>query len=288
VVVLLVLCSHSFAQGTKPSSRPGGEIVPPARRDVPGKRITLSTGELFVPDFFHTDASPDLVVWFLGAPWCAEQVFYDAGKNAVLLAVNAATLKRGFPVSGDFDKLLAEAAAALKQAGVSDKGVGKIALVSFSGGWTGVYEVLKHPDLARRIDNVVLLDSLYARDKASGKIDQEAIAPFLAFARRASEGDAVFVFTQHYPPEERYRTNTTTVCASYLIDHLGLEQKSGEGDGKILYRADKANCHILGRAGMTNQDHFNHFYDAAEMLKLMSLEDAAGQEPRPPERGAKN
>ena len=249
------------------------------RRDVPGKRITLSTGELFVPNFFHTTGHADVVVWFLGAPWCAQQVFFDAHKNAALLAVNSATLKRGFPASADFDDLLQGVADALKQAGVTDQGVGRAALVSFSGGWTGVYEVLKHPELSRRIDNVVLLDSLYARDRKSGKIDEEAIGPFLSFARRATEGDAVFVFTQLYPPEEKYRTNTTTVCAAYLSDHLGIERKTNGGDDKkILYRAEKNNCHVLGRAGMTNQDHFNHFYDAAAMLKLMSLDDA----PPPP------
>src|SRR5215217_7406442 len=85
VACLLLFAATTFAQ-SKPSTRPGGEVVPPVRRDVPGKRIKLVTGELFVPDFFRAgeiDDRADVVVWFLGAPWCAQQVFYDARKDAV-------------------------------------------------------------------------------------------------------------------------------------------------------------------------------------------------------------
>src|SRR5438045_8513767 len=122
-LILVFICAHlcssvapfsssAFAQ-TKPSTRPGGEIVPPAKRDVPGKRITLPRGELFVPAFFHTNGNADVDVWFLGASWCAEQVFYDAHKNAVLLVVNSATLKAGFPAPCDFLDLLEEVGGAL-------------------------------------------------------------------------------------------------------------------------------------------------------------------------------
>ena len=60
--------------------------------------------------------------------------------------------------------------------------------------------------------------------------------------------------------------------ASFLIDALQLERKTASG--KILYRAEKGNCHILGIAGMTNQDHFDHFYNAADLIKRTSLDDA--------------
>jgi len=274
----LSVASILFAQSTKPSSRPGGEIVPPPRRDVPGKRVTLTSGELFVPEFFHADDRADVVVWFLGAPWCVEQVFYDAHKNAAVLVVNSKTLAHGFPRSQDFSDLLHDVAGALKTDGITNKGVGHVALVSFSGGWTGTYSVLQHADLAKQIDNVVLLDSLYAWNKKEGAIDAPTITPFLDFARRAVDQNATFVFTQLYPPQAKYRSNTTTICASYLIDRLGLDRKDAAGanaaGAQLLYRAEKGNAHILGYAGMTNQDHFNHLYGAATALKLMSLPDA--------------
>jgi len=266
VSVALLFVNAACGQ-TKPTSRPGGEIVPPPRRDVPGKRVELKSGELFVPDFFRTDGRADVVVWFLGTSWCAEQVFYDAHKNAVLLVVNAATLKRGF----DFLDALEEVAGALDhQADVTDEGIGSVSLISFSGGWSGVRDVLSHPDLARVVDNVVLLDSLYARDEKS-------LAPFVEFAKRACDGETTFVFTQLYPPLEEHRGNTTTVCAMKLIEQLKLVRDDANekvGERTLLYRAIKGNAHILGYSGMTNQDHFDHFYNAARAIRMTSVRDA--------------
>jgi hypothetical protein len=279
-VVILLLCISAPAQ-TSPSTRPGGEITPPARRDVPGQRIQLATGELFIPDFFRAEPNQpaDIVVWFLGAPWCAQQVFYDARKNAVLFVVNPQMLKRGFHDPAEWRLARNEVANALRAAEATRSGVGKVVLTSFSGGWTGVRDVLARDDLAAAVSDVVLLDSLYARDRSTNQIDQTSIAPFVNFARRAAEGaDVRFIFTHLYPPLEEHRGNTTTVCASYLIDALKLDRKDASGTSsrgaKLLYRADRNNLHILGYSGMTNQDHFEHFYSAADALKMTSLGDA--------------
>ena len=257
--LLVLIVALAAAAQTKPSTRPGGEITPPPRRDVPGKRIQLTRGELFIPDFFRADpAQADLVIWFHGAAWCAEQVFYDARRNAVLLATNAATLKRGFAKPAEFLDLLKEVSNALRDAGTTERELSRIALVSFSGGWTSVRDVLSHPELARDIDEVVLLDSLYARD-------EQSLMPFVDFARRARDGEARFVFTQLYPPLEEHRRNATTVNAMKLIGRLQLVREAASG--KVLYRASKGNALILGISGMTNQDHFDHFYNAADVLK---------------------
>src|SRR5206468_311886 len=52
-----------------------GLIVPPPRRDVPGRHSALPLGALYVPDFFRpaTNGATDLVLFFHGAAWCAEQ-----------------------------------------------------------------------------------------------------------------------------------------------------------------------------------------------------------------------
>src|SRR5687768_1584208 len=112
---ILLVAMILAAPATAPTSRPGGAIVPPARRDVPGKRITLTCGELFIPDFVAKDSKKtDLVLWFHGAAWCAEQVFYDAHKDAVLVTVNAKTWKDGLDAK-KFDAMLAEIAKALER-----------------------------------------------------------------------------------------------------------------------------------------------------------------------------
>ena len=272
LMILLALAT------TAPSSRPGGEITPPPRRDVPGTRATLSVGELFVPDFARAEGKLDLVIWFHGAAWCAEQVFYDAHKDAAILVVNAATWKAGFPDAAAFDALIAEVEKSLRRP------VGRICLTSFSGGYTAVRDLLRHASVVERISDVVLLDSLYAPriGEKKDRLDPAAMEPFVAFARRAAaaaaadHADKRLFFTQLYPPLEEHRGNTTTLAATYLIDASGAQRepasgKNSRGTQTLLYRADKHNFHVLGYAGMTNQDHFEHFYSAADVLKLTSL-----------------
>ena len=267
VTIAMLVGSVALAQ-TKPSSRPGGEIVPPARRDVPGQRITISQGELFIPDFAKRGEQIDVVIWFLGATWCIEQVFYDADRDAAILSVNAQTLKAGFADSAAFDSLLAEVHRA---AGAR---VGKVVLGSFSGGYTAVRDLLRHEQIAKRVSDVVLADSLYA-PKQNGVVDDAAMKPFLDFARRARDGECRFIYSQLCPPLEEHRGNTTTLTAMYLIDKLGLERTPGQGKSSrgavILYRAERGGCRIFGYAGMTNQDHFDHLYGAADLFRMTSL-----------------
>jgi hypothetical protein len=283
--VLCALCGSTlFAQtsrhSTKPSSRPGGEIVPPPRRDVPGQRIALSSGELYIPDYFHPGETADVMVWFLGAAWCAEQSFYDAHKNAVLLVTNSATLKAGFPDAQMFDALLDEVSRAVKRP------IGRICLTSFSGGYTAVRDLLRLEPIASRVNDVVLLDSLYAPRIGENKdrVDPDAMKPFVDFATRAAQGKTTFLFSQLYPPEAKYRENTTTLAADHLIDALHLDREAASAKTSrgtpILYRAKKGNCLILGCAGMTNQDHFDHFYASADLLRLTSFVDATAAEPK--------
>ena len=139
--------------------------------------------------------------------------------------------------------------------------------------------MLTFDKVVSEVSDVVLCDSLYARHvPGSGPdIDEDDMAPFLSFARRAAAGEKNFFFSQLYPPEEKYRDNTTTLTASYLIEHVGAKkvpctQKTCL-DTPILYRADMNGFHIYGYAGMTNQDHFNHLYGMHDLLRQTSLND---------------
>jgi hypothetical protein len=269
--MIVLTLAPALAAQTRPTSRPGGEVIAPARRDVRGKRIALERGELYAPDYFKPSANVDVVVWFLGAAWCAEQVFYDAGKNAVLLATDRKTLDGGFAAPQQFQALLDEVA---KQMNAP---IGRVCLCSFSGGYTAVRDILRHEQWRNRMSDVVLLDSLYA-PRVAGKADQldeAAMQPFLEYARRAAAGECNFIYTQLYPPDPQYRTNTTTLTANYLIDHLKI-QRTLEPTGntrptRLLYRADLKGVHIFGYAGMTNQDHFDHFYHSADVLRMTTL-----------------
>jgi hypothetical protein len=275
LVIIVIFANTLFAQtpASKPSSRPGGEIVPPPRRDVPGRRFQTDWGELYAPAFYDPakSKSAEIVVWFLGAAWCAEQNFYDAKKNAVLLCVNAEQMKHGFDQPERFRALLRDVQAKLADEHVTDKPIGKVCLGSFSGGYPSVRQLLGQAVFKNLITDVVLADSLYAKRLSDTQLDPEQMAPFVAFAKRAANGECIFLFSQLYPPEEKYRTNTTTLAANYLIDQVGAKRKESDTKNsrgaKLVYRADLKGFHVLGYAGMTNQDHFEHFYSVCDLFR---------------------
>ncbi|HTL30184.1 MAG TPA: hypothetical protein VL282_13220 [Tepidisphaeraceae bacterium] len=289
ILLLAFAATHCFGApsttATKPSSRPGGEIIPPPRRDVPGKRIQTNWGELYVPELYDSakSKSTELVVWFLGAPWCAEQNFFDAKKNAVLLCVSGEQIKRGFDEAERFHVLICDVEKALAAERMSDKPVGKVCLASFSGGYVSIRSILDQAAFKDLITDVVLADSLYARRLNDTKLDPEQLAPFLAYAKSAAKGKCTFWFSHLYPPEEKYRTNTTTLAADYLIDSIGVARKPADTknsrEAKLLYRADQKGFHVLGYAGMTNQDHFDHFYSVSDLFRETSLTDIVTKKP---------
>ncbi|HZZ43653.1 MAG TPA: hypothetical protein VFE58_12005 [Tepidisphaeraceae bacterium] len=273
LLLLLALATH-------PTSRPGGEITPPAHREAPGRRVALAHGELYIPEYYTSASPPNLVIFFLSPAWLAEQNFHDAQRNALLFTAAPATVKAGFPTPESFDAILAE----VQSAAPNPQSQWRITLVSFSGGYTAIRDILAQESTASLISNVLLLDSLYAPHVPAGSdhLDPAAMEPFLKFACRAADGKATFIFSQLYPPEEKYRNNTTTLAANYLIDHLHVPRDVHPTTNPsvarpLLYRADLSNFHILGFAGMTNQDHFNHLYLCADLLRLLPIAGGDGK-----------
>ena len=265
-------------------------ILPPPRENLPGKHITLSIGELFIPDFFRpTTNGLDVVIFFHGAAWCAEKNFYAARKNAVLLSVNQKTMSAVSEKKIKINELVAPILGALGSNGVAALkeradgtsallSINRICLASFSGGYVAPRAILSRTNLADKISDVVLADSLYAPrlKNATNQLDPTAMKPFLDYARRAANGEGHFFFSQLFPPEEIYRDNTTTLAANYLIEKLKVKRQPGQTRNsrgvRILYRADQRNFHVLGYAGMVNQDHFEHFYGLSDLLRETSLE----------------
>ncbi|MCX7919487.1 MAG: hypothetical protein N3A72_07740 [bacterium] len=275
----------SFAQTTDTTvsrttvTRSSG-IIAPKRIAVPGERFTLSTGQLFVPDYFKPkkDGRFNLVVFFHGATWCSEQVFYPAKKNAVLVSITVPSYQAVFQDTTRFQQILDEVHLTLQTANIiPHPKLSKLALASFSGGYVAVREILNVPEYYEQVDAVILADSLYCAftDTTRTVLVEEQMAPFLKFALDAASGRKSFWFTHLFPPEEKYRDNTTTKTAGYLIERVHAKRiyqhKTNTLGMILLYSSDKKGFHIRGYAGMTNQDHFNHFYNLAEYYKKLSF-----------------
>lgn len=280
VICILPIISFAQSQDTSGGRKSKQSFLPPVRRNVPGLRFSLSTGELYIPDFFKADSDGkfDLAVFFHGAAWCSEQGFYDARKNAVLVSISLKSYEEAFQDTTRFQKILDEVTLTLETTNtISHPRIGKICLSSFSGGYSAVRAILKVPMYYDRVTDLVLADSLYCGTDATGKfLDDKQMAPYLRFARDAASGKKTMWFTQLYPPEEQYRDNNTTHTAAYLMEHLNGNRVSQNQTNplgmQLLYSCDTGNFHIRGYAGMANQDHFNHFYNIGEYFGKMSFD----------------
>src|SRR4051812_16619809 len=146
------ICSVAAAPSTSPTTQPpGGRVVAPEKRDVPGQKFAIAEGEVYVPDFFTPGEKTDVVVWFLGEPWVVEQEFYDAHKNAVLLVANAQTRQNNFAGPHQFQNLLGNVAIALKKKEICDAPIGKVCLASFSGGYTALRQLLTFEETVAQV-----------------------------------------------------------------------------------------------------------------------------------------
>lgn len=272
------------ATPTSPT-KPKGPIPPPLR-DVPGRRVKLTTGVLFVPDFFDPaiGAGTEVVLYFHGAAPYAQMFFHDARRNAVLVAVSMPMDRyaAAFRSPDAVCNLLDETTRTLAREQITTRAVTRVCVASFSGGWDAVDAILRSDGLGRLLTDVVLADSLYP-SRLKGKpdqIDPAAMEAVVRFAREASTPGSgeTFWFSQLYPPEAKYRSNSTTLAADFLIKAAGLKRHAATGTSsrgaKVLYRAEKGGAHVLGYAGMTTQDHFEHLYGIADLLGQTSLTPA--------------
>ncbi len=159
--------------------------------------------------------------------------------------------------------------------------IDRICLASFSGGYVAIREILKDKDnYARVTESWYLPTRSIVRMKdppTRSRLREDQLTAFLSFARDASMGKKRMWFTHLYPPEQKYRDNTTTRTASYLIDQLKgarVEQNETNPLGMVLlYSCDVGDFHVRGYSGMTHQDHFNHFYNLTEYLARVSFGD---------------
>ncbi|MFT3785804.1 MAG: hypothetical protein QM770_06505 [Tepidisphaeraceae bacterium] len=279
VLVLVVSGLMLPSAPAAPITRPGGDITPPARREVPGQRFDLTCGKLFVPDYIAPAEQVNVVIWFHGAAWCVEQEMSLARTPAVLLTWDANKRKPQFADEASIEAVLTEVVGTLCEHGIltgAKGGVRRVGVGSFSGGYGAVLDLLRLERFSRQVSDVVLADSLYPPRGKTNFVDlDEPLAPVLAYARRAAAGECRLVFSQLYPPDPQYRGNGTTIAANWLIDRTGATRTKCDDtlDGRRrLYHADRAGLHVIGLAGMANQDHFDHLYQCHVLLREMTFE----------------
>lgn len=248
-----------------------------AKTELPGRRVTLSLGTLFVPTGVRIKSASPLIIHFHGAPWLAELSGMRSNPRAIVLSVNlgagSSVYSTAFAEPNRFLGLLAEADKALAPA--EHARFSPVVLSSFSAGYGAIREILRNQENWRDIDAVVLADGLHTSyvDGKPGAIDTSPLQPFVAFAREAVAGRKVLFITHSEIFPGTFASTTET--ADFLLGELGVKArpvlKWGPGGMQQLSEARAGRLTVLGFAGNSAPDHIDHFHGLAMWLKQASL-----------------
>lgn len=249
------------------------ERVP--KTEVKGKRWTLSTGTLLLPDSARVRPTMPLYIHFHGAPWLAEWSVNQHDRHAAVITVQlgagSGVYSQAFKDPGKLASLLDEAAHDLSP----DRSIQfkPIVLSGWSAGYGAIREILRNHENWARVDAVLLEDGIhtsYVPDGKPGPIDPEPLQPFIEFAREAVAGRKVFVIlhSEIFPGTFA----STTECSEYLLKQLGLTArpvlKWGPMGMQQISEAHAGKLRVLGFAGNTAPDHVDFIHSTRTWLRM--------------------
>ena len=280
VAPLLFLLLLQAAQNPSPmtdSTRPHPRV---AQYEAPGRRIALSTGTLYIPPTFAPARRHAIVVHFHGAPWLVEHHVRTHLPQAALVTVHLGAGSRvygeAFSEEGRLTRLLDEVLRHLTGAFGAPIAFDLVALSSFSAGYGAVRSILRQPQEYRRVDAVLLADSLhaaYAAESAGPRtadlpVETPDLVPFLAFARDAAAGRKRLLVTHSEVFPGTFASTTET--ADVLLRDLALARRPVLREGPVgmqnLSEARRGELHLRGFAGNSAPDHLDHLYGLGEYL----------------------
>jgi hypothetical protein len=283
-VRLLVLLLLSLVQGSPQNPSPMSDSTRPHTRvqtyDVPGRRAAVSLGTLYVPPAFDPAKPFSLIVHFHGAPWLLEHHIREHQPQAVLIAVQLGAGSRvyadAFADPARFGALLTEAASRLDELTGKSLAWDSIALSSFSAGYGAIRAILGAPENFRRVNAVILADSLhasYAGDASASRatdlpLDETSLEPFLRFAEEASAGTKRMWVTHSevYPGTYASTTETADALLRRISRPRAPVLRPGPVGMQQLSEADRGNLHVAGYAGTSAPDHMDHLYALGELF----------------------
>jgi hypothetical protein len=291
--------------GGGPATSPPPTIARPradAKLDRSG-RTAFGGGYLaLTPDFASPDGIYDVVIHFHGNTELVEQSLAYAHIGAVFvpqnLGVGSAPYEARFSPPAALPELLDRVQVAMERRGLAEARLGRVALIAWSAGYGAVLRILEHPEVAERIDAILLLDGIHiGRVPGRRAAAVEQVAPYERFARWAVEGRKLFTITHSDIAPDAYvgARETTDV----LLRRLGVLRYAGGEEGEVpdipaaehvlsrelrvplqpLTLAESGRLTVRGYAGDRAEHHVHHLLEMA----TIALPDLAAWWARPRE-----
>lgn len=237
----------------------------------------VGDGRVLIPEAqaVRPDGGFDLVVHFHGAEPTRKEVVQAQTRIVhvgVDLGVGSAVYGAAFRPPTAFVDLLQRTRAAVRtSSGIGRAYIRRIGLSAWSAGYGAIREVLQQP-IAKNVDAVLLLDSLYGSYAASGGLKEEQLKPFLDFATDASRGRRFF-FHSHSAIETRGYASTGEV-ARYLREKLGLSSRTVRGTTRlgleIDRQTDRGGFHQRSYRGRDEAAHCGHLGLYRELVQHLA------------------
>jgi len=226
-----------------------------------------SIGQMIAPQIggVTKDGGFDLIVHFHGHEPIRKE-FVKTAKGIVLvgidLGIGSGPYASTFSSPETFEKLLRSVEAEMaRRSGRKTAHVRKLALSSWSAGYGAVEQILRQP-VAKRIDAVILFDSLHTgyTDPDAKTLYTPGLDPFVDFAKQAAKGSRLMFqsYSSIIPPGYA----STTETAHYVISQLGGKPvKASRSDVlglQMFEKYDKGNYRARGYRGDDKPDHCAH------------------------------
>ena len=148
-----------------------------------------------------------------------------------------------------------------------------LALSAWSAGYGAVNAIVRKGDAG--VDAVILLDGLHAsfrpnvtRFDLTSSIEAVGVAPLIAYAQRAADGEKLFYFSHSAIATTGYAS--TTLMANLLLERLGLSRRAAEpSDDPLALRAfvDERGFHLRSFGGSDKRAHCDHTRAIAEAIR---------------------
>lgn len=228
-------------------------------------RKYVGWASVYVPAGFCPDSgSYDLVVHFHGAPPVVERAFDRAGIQAVLAIVNlgngSGPYEQRFASRVDFEASLQSLERTIADITPMQAPTRRrLALSSWSAGYGATARILRNESIAAMVDTVLLSDGLHAGfvEPRTRRIDDARMAPFVAFARAAVNGDKLMAVAHSSIHTPKYASTTET--ARYLMRALQVQgEQAHEELGQNLTKTAQAHVRGLSIEGFAGDDTKAH------------------------------
>ena len=271
-------CPSPMTDTTRKHERISADQPQTKTLHVPG--LNEKTVTIFVDSQCRNASSYSLWIHFHGTDYVPVHAMQTSPRPEVLVTINlgggSSRYETPFQDRGLFGKILKQVNNDLENNVQTECQLDSVNLSAFSAGYGAIRALLQQPKNAEQIHGILLLDGLHTDYvpegqplAQGGKLNAKKLDPFVLFARQAVAGEKNFVFTHSEIFPGTYAS--TTECADYIVEQLGLERRAVLEWGPLgmqqLSETEKGNFHILGFAGNTAPDHIDHFHGLYDFLK---------------------